>query len=205
MSDIVSSLEHEFANHSQAERESHIAQLRQIESKGRGRLDVRPHAIMIPLLFGGCGGLLMFAAFQAAQNNVIVFLIGLALVVPNAWAMFGPRKPRFTLTEEGVRVKAALLPWDSIEDFSVTESSTNGFSTHTSVVLTLVPGFTPPKLDLFFLFGSNSRHRKTGQYSTRLTLHAGAKGMNVDKLAGRIGEFRAATLARAELARLQAG
>jgi hypothetical protein len=118
--------------------------------------------------------------------------------------MFGQRSPRFTLCEEGIRVKDALLPWQSIDDYDIVEHSMNGISTHTSVTLHYVEGFTPPEVHLFFMFGGNVRNRKTGTYTTRLTLHAGAKGMNVEKLSERIGSFFAASHARAELARLNA-
>ena len=207
MSDIASSLEQEFADHSQAERASHIAELKQIESKGHGSVAVAPHAIMSPLLFGFVGAMMAWASIanqRLSVGTVVAFIVGVVFVAASAWGIFGPRKPRFTLCEEGVRVKDALLPWSSIEDYGVTENSYNGFTTHTSIVFQLAAGFTPPELGLFFVCGANTRNRKTGQYSTRLTLHAGAKGMNVDKLAERIGEFFAAARARAELARLNA-
>ncbi len=203
MTDIASSLEQEFADASQAEQESAIAELRRIEAGGRGSADIRPHAIALPLLFGVCGGLLSYAALTSGAR-IYALPIGLALLLPSLWALFGPRKPLFTLAEEGVRVKDVLLPWSSIEDYGVTENSYNGFTTHTSVTLQHAEGFTPPKLGLFYPFGASVRNRKTGQYETRLTLHAGARGMNSEKLSLRIGEFFAAAHARAELARLRA-
>jgi len=205
MHDIASSLEKEFADISQAEREATITELRRIESAGRGTIEVKPHAILLPLLFGGCGGILIYCAITTeAVSPPLAFAIGLLLLLPSLWAMFGPRGTRFTLTEQGIAVKDAVLPWTSIDDYNVVENSYNGFSTHTSVVLLHTEGFTPPKLPLAYLFGTSTRHRKTGLYETRLTLHAGARGMNVEKLATRIGDFFAAAHARTELNRLQA-
>ena len=77
-------------------------------------------------------------------------------------------------------------------------------ATHTSVTLLHSEGFTPPKLGLLVLFGGSTRDRKSGLYETRLTLHAGARGMNCEKLAKRIGDFFAAAQARHELRRMQA-
>lgn len=208
MSGIASSLEQEFAERSQAERESNIAELKRIESNGRGRVDVAAHAIVMPGLVGliACG--LIYSTLTrhdlTATRTVTTLLISAAVAALCAWFIFGPRKPRFTLTEEGVRVKNALLPWGSIEDYGVTENSTNGITTHTSIVLQHAAGFTPPELGLNIAFGANTRNRQTGHYDTRLTLHVGAKGMNSDKLAQRIGEFLAAAHARAELERLGA-
>lgn len=208
MSGIASSLEQEFAQHSQAEREADIAELRAIDSNGRGSVDVASHAIAIPTLIGliACG--LIYSTLtrhDLPTTRIVTTLVcSAAVAAACAWLLFGPRKPRFTLTEEGVRVKNALLPWSSIEDYGVTEHSTNGVTTHTSVALQHATGFTPPALGLTLLFGANAKSRKTGQYETRLTLHVGAKGMNGDKLAERIGQFLAAARARAELERLGA-
>lgn len=208
MTDIASTLEREFADISQGEREAAIAELHRIEAAGRGDVAIRPHAIMLPVLFGACGGIFLYAAFTVSSmthlNLFMLFLAGLLLVAASLWAMFGPRKVRFTLTEHGITVNGALLPWASIEDYSVVENSYNGFSTHTSVSVLHAEGFTPPALGLMLLFGANTRDRKTGQYQTRLTLHAGARGMNCEKLAERIGAHLAAAHARDELERLQA-
>lgn len=205
MTDIASSLEHEFASAAQAGRESTIAKLRQIEAAGRGSLDVRPHAIAMPLVFCILGALFVYAGFSFNDaSSPILFVIGALLIAPSAWAMFGPRKPRFTLTEQGVRVKNVLLPWSGIRDYGVMTHSVNGLPTRTTVTLHHAEGFTPPALDVFILLGRSTRQRKTGLYATRLILHSGAKGMNGKKLAQRIGEFFAAAHARDELARLGA-
>jgi hypothetical protein len=199
MTDIASSLEQEFADRSQADRTAQIAELRQIESKGRGSVAIAPRAIAIPLLFGFIGGIFAYASITtntwSKAGAINAFIGGVAVVAVCAWAMFGPRKPRFTLTEEGVRVKDVLLPWSGIEDYGITVHSTNGFPTHTTVELHHTADFTPPKGIL---------DRKTGRFSTRMALITGAKGMNGDKLSQRIGEFLAAARARTELARLQA-
>jgi len=208
MNDIASSLEQEFAGQARTNREARITELRQLESNGRGSVEIKPHAILLPLLFGIVGVLMVWAALTSSSlpktGNIIVIVLGVVFAVTSVWGMFGPRKPRLTLTEEGVRVKDALLPWSSIEDYGITVHSTNGFPTHTSVEFEHAAGFTPPKLGLFYMFGGSSRNRKTDQYTTRLTLHTGARGMNGDKLAKCIGDFLSAARARAELARLQA-
>jgi hypothetical protein len=202
MADIASSLEKEFADRSQADRAAQIAELQQIESKGRGSVAIAPRAIAIPLLFGFFGAIFAYGSITTSTMsktaNIIAFIVSVAIVAVCAWAMFGPRKPRFTLTEEGVRVKDVLLPWSGIEDYGITTHSTNGFPTHTTVELCHTADFTPPKPSL------RDRIRKAGRFSTHLTLFTGAKGMNGDKLAQRIGEFLAAARARAELARLNA-
>ena len=208
MNDIASSLEQEFADRSQADRDAHIAQLREIESKGRGSVEIKPHAILMPLLCGITGIFLVWGALTTSSfskmGNLGIAVLGVVFVVLSVWGMFGPRKARFTLTEEGVRVKDVLLPWGSIEDYGVTVHSINGVPTHTSIEFEHAAGFTPPKLGLFRMFGGTRRNRKTNQYITGLLLHTGARGMNGDKLSKRIGEFLSAARARAELARLQA-
>lgn len=203
MNDIASSLEQQFADVSQAERESTLSELRRIEAAGRGSVAIRPHAIALPALLGACGVLCLYAA---ATKVAIAWAypVGAALLLPSLWALFARRKPCFLLTEEGVRTAGALLPWDSIADYGVTEHSHNGFTTHTSVVLLHESDYTPPPLGLFRLFGQNVRNGSSGQYETHLTLHAGARGMNCEALARRIGEFLSAFHARAELARLRA-
>jgi len=211
MTDIASSLEQEFADHSQADRESRIAELRRIEAAGSGNCDVSSHAIAAPILAGLFGAVFIWAGISSSYGwgrTIAVVLIGSAFLLPSLWALFARRKPRFTLTKEGVRVKDALLPWESIEECGVTENSYNNVTTHTSVVFKHVEGYVPPKLALFAPFGTSvpirSFTRKTGQYRTRLTLFVGARGMSCEKLADRIGEYRAAAYARAELARLKA-
>lgn len=208
MIDIASSLEKEYGDISQRERDGAITELRRIEAAGRGRVEVKPHAIMLPLLFGLFGGIVVYGAFTSSAMSrmgaIGAFALGMLMVLGALWAMLGPRGARFTLTEDGIQVKQHLLPWDTIEDYGVVENSYNGFSTHTSVTLLHGEGFTPPKLGLLVLFGGSTRDRKSGLYETRLTLHAGARGMNCEKLARRIGEFFAAAHARHELKRLQA-
>ncbi len=208
MNGIASSLEQEFAERSNAERESNIAELKKIDADGRGSVDVASHMIVLPALIGliACG--LIYSTLtrhDLTTTRIVTTLVcSVAVAALCAWTLFGPRKPRFTLTEEGVRVKDAMLPWSSIEDYGVTEHSTNGFTTHTSIVLQHAAGFTPPKLGVFYPLGASARDRKTDQYETRLTLFVGAKGMNVEKLAQRIGQYLAASHARAELQRLGA-
>jgi len=208
MNDIASSLEQEFADRSQADRDANIAQLREIESKGRGSVEIKPHSIVMPLLFGFVGAIIVWGALTTSSlskmGNLGVVALGVVLVAFSAWSLFGPRKARFTLTEEGVRVKDALLPWSGIENYGITVHSTNGVPTHTLVEFEHAADFTPPKLGLIYMFGGSKRNRKTNQYTTRLILHTGARGMNGDKLSQRIGEFLSAARARAELVRLQA-
>ena len=208
MNDIASSLEQEFADHSQADRDAHIAQLREIESKGRGSVEIRPHAIIMSLVFGFGGVMMVWASIKTSSFSTLVNIAlgigGAACVVYCVWS-FIPRKPRFTLTEEGVRVKDVLLPWSSIEEYSVTVQSYIGFMTnYTSVEFEHAAGFTPPKLNIFYMFGATHHNRKTGRHTTYMILYGGAKGMNGDKLSRRIGEFLSAARARTELARLQA-
>ncbi|MGE8279403.1 MAG: hypothetical protein ACN6O2_03115 [Stenotrophomonas sp.] len=208
MTDIASSLEREFADVSHSEREAAIAELRKCEAAGRGSVDIKPHAIMLPALFILCGGIFVYGAFTSGAMSrpgaIGAFALGALMVLGGLWAMLGPRKARFSLTERGIVVNDALLPWVCVEDYGVVENSYNGFSTHTSVTVLHAPGFTPPPLGLMYLFGAHSHNRKTGQYETRLTLHAGARGMNCEKLANRIGDFLAASHARDELSRMQA-
>ena len=208
MIDIASSLEKEYGDITQRERESTLTELRRIEAAGRGRAEIKPHAIMLPLLFGFTGGIVAYGASTSSAMSgtsaMIAIAVGVVLVLASLWALLAPRAARFTLTEEGIRVKQQLLPWDTIVDYGVVEHSYNGFSTHTSVTLLHSEGFTPPKLGLLVLFGGSTRDRKSGLYETRLTLHAGARGMNCEKLAKRIGDFFAAAQARHELRRMQA-
>jgi hypothetical protein len=208
MTDIASSLEEEFAGRSQAERDAHIAHLEAIAAKAREPLDIRSHAILTPLLTGALGG--MFLAFSLqdmvrgeAGASRYILIAGLVLFVPSLWALVGPRKPRFTLTAEGVRVKQALLPWESIDDYRIIAHSSNGFPTHTTVYFDHAEGFTPPALGLLFPFGNRLKARKTGLFTSRLTLYTGPRGMDEEKLAQRVGEYLDASRARAELARLR--
>ena len=210
MTDRASSLEQAFGFQPQADRESRIAELRRIEAAGRGSCDIASHAITLPLLCGLFGAILIWAGITGGfplDQTVTVCLIGAAFVLSSAWALFAPRKPRFTLSAEGVRVKDTLLPWDSIEECGVTENSVSAVTTHTSVVFNHFEGFIPPKLTLFAMFGTTapirSFTRKTGRYRTRLTLFVGARGMSSEKLANRISDYRSAAYARAELARLK--
>jgi hypothetical protein len=209
MTDIASSLEQEFADRSQADRTTQIAELKQIESKGRGSVAIVPHGIVAPMLFGLVGAILAYASIilsaWSATGRSAGFLAGAALVVGSVWLMFGPRKTCFTLTEEGVRTTDSLLPWNSIQDFGVTVHSINFVRDQTSIQFLHTAGFEPPPLGLFYMFGQSHRDKKTGLYSTNFTLYfSGAKGMNGDKLSQRIGEFFAAARARAELVRLNA-
>ena len=210
MVDIASSLEQEFASQSQADRESRVAELRRIAAAGSGSCVVYAHAIVLPIVCALFGMVFIWAGITSGYSfgrTMALCLFGAAFVLPSVWAVFVPRKPRFTLTVEGVQVKDVLLPWDSIEECGVTENSYNGVTTHTSVVFKHVEGFIPPKLPLFAMFGTtlpiHSLTRKTEQYRTRLTLFAGARGMNCEKLANRINDYRVAAVARAELERLK--
>jgi len=181
------------------------AQLRKIAALGRGRLDVVPQALALPLVFmaAGCG--LLYAGVSLTMMSVsvvvIVLVAGALVIVLSAWTIFKPGEARFTLSEEGVCVDKVVLPWSSIKDYSVTEKRWIGMTISTRVLLRHVDGFVVPKLGLFFLFGRRIKRRRSTRYETRLTLHAGAKGMNCEKLAQRIGEFRAAAHAREEMAR----
>jgi len=214
MSGIASSLEQEFADHSQAERDATLAELRSIESNGRGSVDVASHAIAMPALIGliACG--LIYGVLtrnDLTTTRVVTTLVcGVVVVAACAWLLFARRTPRFTLTEQGVRLKNGVLPWDKVEDYGVIEHSQNGLTTHTQVKFELTEGFTPPPLGLFFLFGRTRPVRsvtlqKTGPLVVTLNLFVGARGMNVDKLAERIGQFLAASRARAELEKLLRG
>jgi len=195
---------------SPAERDAHIALLRQTAAGGRGKVEVKPHAIGLPLLLG-LGGIvtvwssLPASGFFPSLSGFIGSVAGLALIAGSAWALFGPRKPCFTLTEKGVRIHRALLPWESIDDYSVTEHARLGIALQTCVVFEHTGGFTPPSLGLPPLIGATSRNPQTGEYSTHLTLYTGARGMNGDKLADRIAEFLDAAHAREQLAQLKAG
>jgi len=180
--------------------------LRKIAALGRGRLEVMPQAIALPLMFMLLGGGMLYAGVSLPMLSVTGVLMilgaGALVIVLGAWTIFGPGEARFSLSEEGVQVGKVLLPWGAIRDFSVTEQRWFGVTTRTTVLLRHVDGFTPPKLGLFFLFGRRSRRRRSTRYDTRLMLHVGAKGMDCEKLAQRIGEFRAAAHAREEIARL---
>lgn len=203
MTDITSSLEREYADNVQAGHRAAIENLRKLETAGRGSLDIRPHAIVWPLVLGIPGSMVLYLSmFPIADINYHGVVFGAVILVPCIWAMFVPRKPLFTLTEQGVCIRNNLLPWSCIKDFSVTEHTFNGIKSHTSVYLRYVEGFTPPKLKLFSLFDQTGRGLETGLYGTNLILCAGAKGMNTKKLAQRIDEFLTAARARDELARL---
>lgn len=208
MTDIASALEKEYADHSQAERDAAIAQLKELVAKGSGSLDIRPHAIVMPLLFAPMGAALMWATSGAGTQGLetFIFLLGAALVAVSAWLMFGPRQPVFTLTEEGVRAKDELLPWSSIQDFNVISHSYNGIPMSTKIVLIHIAGFKPPDGLARPRGGLIGKMRAKGDpdYDSHLTLWSGAKGMNTDQLAQRIADFFNATHARAELARLSA-
>lgn len=205
MNDIASSLEQEFTTHAQAGHEAHIAELRKIEAAGRGSADVAAHAIALPLLFGSCGLIVIYSTLTAKQFSAaetVGFLLLGILLASTFWLMLGPRKPCYTLCEEGVRVKGGLLPWSSIEDWTVSEISYGGFPIATSLVLIHGEGVKPPPLGLLVTIGSSHLIRKTGRYETRLTLYTGARGMNTEKLTERIGGFFAAYHARLELVRM---
>ena len=209
MSDIASSLEQEFAGHSKANRDSRIAELRQIVSKGSGDVVIKAQAILMPLIFGFMGVMLVYASFDSSRTINRGVAAGVVLVAMCAWALLGPRKTLLTLTDEGVQVKGAMLPWSSIEKYHVIENSYNGVTTHTTIVFQHVAGFTPPDLGLFILFGrsgpTRSFGKKTGRYQTRLTLYVGARGMNGDQLTQRIGDFMGAAHACIELSQMNAG
>ena len=204
MTDIASSLEQEFADVSQAERESTIAELKKIEAAGRGSVDITPHAIALPVLLIVCGVIVTYAATTKSGDAGWIYLLGMALLVPGILILFIPRKPFFTLAEEGIRVRDTLLPWEHIEDYGISENGYNGFTMNTTLSLIHDTGYTPPKLGLFRMFGQTIHQRKEDRYETYLGLWVGAKGMNSEKLAQRIGDFLAAFHARAELARLRA-
>jgi len=184
---------------SPAQGPSRMAQLRRIEALGRGSIEITPHAIALPLLAMviGCGfvyGILTFVRVPVLGMMAVV-MIGAAVIGMSLRAM-GPRKPCFTLSEEGVRVNKVLLPWSSIKDYSVAEDKRLGLTTRTTVFLRHVDGFVVPKLGQSFLFGRRIKRRRGAFYETQLMLHVGAKGMDCEKLAQRIGEFRAAAYAR---------
>ncbi|MCL2714721.1 MAG: hypothetical protein FWD68_09130 [Alphaproteobacteria bacterium] len=185
------------------------SQLRKIVALGRGRLDVTPQAIALPLFFILVGAGMIYAGVSLGRLSVtaviLILVAGALVIVLSAWTILGPSEVRFSLSEEGVQVGNVALPWSSIRDFSVTEQRWFGMTTRTTVLLRHVDGFVPPKLGLFFLFGRRSKRRRSTRYETRLMLHVGAKGMDSEKLAQRVGEFRAAAHAREEIARLQAG
>jgi len=204
MSDIATSLEKEFTAQSHAEREAHIAELERIEAAGRGSVDITPHALVLPVVLVVCGAVLIYAATTKSGGAGWIYLLGAALLVPGLLILLVPRKPLFTLAEEGIRVQDVLLPWESIEDYGITENGHNGFTMHTNLSLIHDAGYTPPKLKLIRMFGQTLHNRKQGRYETHLGLWVGAKGMNGDELAQRIGDFLAAFHARAELARLRA-
>ena len=211
MPDIASSLEQEFASAAQTQRETAIADLRTLEAAGRGSLDIISRSLVFPALGVFFGLMTLYASLTSDYSRsgqspflhaLAVFAIGAALLALGAWG-FVPGKPLCTLTEQGIRVKNALLPWSSIESFRVVEHSYGIFKTDTAIYLVHPEGFTPPKLGLPLLRGRSQRPMlKRKHYETHFTLWTGAKGLSVEALADRINDFVAAAHAREELARL---
>ncbi|MGY0505241.1 hypothetical protein [Luteimonas sp. e5] len=209
MTDITSSLEQEFAEQSQHERERAIAELRQLDADGRGRVDVWPSALLIGILTGAFGLALAYLAFSSAKLGGIEKLgfggVGLALVAFAVWMLFlRARQPTFTLTEQGVDVRGVLLPWTSIDDFEVMTNTINGVATMTTVTLEHVAGYEAPKLPLARGVGQSAKDRKSGNYRSVLSLFVKPKGMSSETLAGHIGRLHAGAQAREELQRLGA-
>lgn len=206
MNDIASSLEQEFTTHAQADRDAYIAELKRLEAAGRGSVEITPHSVGLPVLFGGAGAAVLYGALSSRHlttMEVLLFsLLGLALL-SSLWMMLGPREPCYTLCEEGIRVRGGdLTPWDSISDWRVNETRYSFLPISVALVLNYEAGFTPPPLKRPFSVGVTRHNRKTGEYVTDLTLYTGPKGMSVAQLTERINDCHMAAQARAELARL---
>ena len=200
MSDIASSLEQEFTMHAQADRDAYIAELKRLEAAGRGSVEITPHSVGLPVLFGGAGAAVLYGALSSRHlttMEVLLFsLLGLALL-SSLWMMLGPREPCYTLCEEGIRVRGGdLTPWDSISDWRVNETRYSFLPISVALVLNYEAGFTPPPLRHPFSVGVTRHNRKTGEYVTDLTLYTGPKGMSVAQLTERINDFYAAACAR---------
>ena len=186
MSDIASSLEQEFTMHAQADRDAYIAELKRLEAAGRGSVEITPHSVGLPVLFGGAGAAVLYGALSSRHlttMEVLLFsLLGLALL-SSLWMMLGPREPCYTLCEEGIRVRGGdLTPWDSISDWRVNETRYSFLPISVALVLNYEAGFTPPPLRHPFSVGVTRHNRKTGEYVTDLTLYTGPKGMSVAQL-----------------------
>ena len=169
-------------------------------------MEITPHLVGLPVLFGGAGAAVLYGALSSRHlttMEVLLFsLLGLALL-SSLWMMFGPRKPCYTLCEEGIRVRGGdLTPWDSISDWRVNETRYSFLPISVALVLNYAAGFTPPPLKRPFSVGVTRHNRKTGEYVTDLTLYTGPKGMSVAQLTERINDCHMAAQARAELARL---
>jgi hypothetical protein len=151
------------------------------------------------------------------------WILGIIFALISAWALPGPRKPRFTITETGISVKGVLLPWNNIADYNVYEVPLSPIE-FTTLELVYVPGYIPPKINLSALLGSsvntvdkNSKDEKpksaafdkpgsdpVPQFRTRLSFYTGAKNISGDDLCFYAGEFFTGFRARADLARWQA-
>ena len=92
MSDIASSLEQEFTMHAQADRDAYIAELKRLEAAGRGSVEITPHSVGLPVLFGGAGAAVLYGALSSRHlttMEVLLFsLLGLALL-SSLWMMLG--------------------------------------------------------------------------------------------------------------------
>lgn len=208
MTGIVSSLEREFAERAQTERDQDIAELRKLDAEGRGSVEVRPAALLLGVLTVLFGAAMLYVAFgtgRASGGEQLGFAAGgLAFCAFAAWAVFlNARQPAFNLTEQGVDVRGVLLPWSSIEDFGVMTNVINGASVMTTVTLEHVEGYEPPKLPLSRGKGQSLKDRETGVYASHLSLFVKPRGMSTDELAGHIGRLHAGALAREELRRLE--
>ena len=209
MTGIASSLEQEFAERSQAERERDIAALRQLDADGRGTVEVRASAIFIGILMAGFGAAMLYVVFAKGAfrgNERLGFIAGgVLLCAIAAWLLFlRSRQPLFVLTEKGVDVRGVLLPWSSIDDYGVLTHSINGASSVTTVTFEHVEGYAAPPLPLFRGLGQSVKDRKTGMYRCVFNLYVKPRGMNGEKLAGHIGRLHAGALAREELRQLGA-
>ena len=65
MNDIASSLEQEFTTHAQADRDAYIAELKRLEAAGRGSVEITPHLVGLPVLFGGAGAAVLYGALSS--------------------------------------------------------------------------------------------------------------------------------------------
>lgn len=207
MNNIIGALEQEYSDQSQAERDALIAELTQLEADGRGQVDVVASALLISVLTTLFGAAMLYAGVAKSSGGEALWfsLGGAALLLFGLYILLlRSKKPTFSLTQDGVQVGEVLLPWHSIEDFTVMDNTQYGVTVQTNVSFDHVPGYVAPKLPLPRYSGGSAKQRKTDAYISSFNLFVKARGMSAEQLAAHIQRFYAGALARARLQELQA-
>ncbi|WP_300615408.1 hypothetical protein [Dokdonella sp.] len=183
-------------------RRADIATLRRIEADGRGAVAVIPTAMPLALASLLLGGLLGLAgsgigSFPGMPHSGL--LAAGVLMAVSGIVLMRPRRPAFTLTEEGVEVRGRLLPWGAVDGYRIRPGPCSAMPLWTRIGFVHLAG--REGFDGQGTIGRSGSAGGTDGCRTDFGLFVKARGLPHEQLARTIGRFLAAARAREALRR----